>query len=601
MDAEALDRLAGRQHGLALTSQLRQLATDDEIEWWSEAGRIKPFRRKVWRVVGAPLTWQMAAMAAVLAAGEGAVLSHACAAFVHRLRGFNQQPDMIDVTVPAPRKIEMDGVRAHSTQFLSSFMTTVRDRIPVTTVARTIVDLSSVVSRWELGRIIDDALRRGLLKLDDLRRTFEALPPKGRRRARAVRAILGEHIPGYQPGASFAEREVYEWLLQAGFTNFELNVRVTVDRRKYELDIADRTRKIDLEFDDWHTHGAPTSFYKDIERDVELELAGWDVRRVAKNISRRPHHRGRTRRNRASRSDYAGSGPGALGIARSGRRRSGGGCMSDRGFRVGVDVGGTFTDLICLMPDGEVVLDKTPTTPDDRSRGVMDGLALLAARVGLDTTTFCGRIESLVHGTTTADNTMIEQDGAVTGLLVTEGHRDEIEMRRVHKEEIWNPAYPAPFPIARRRGTNPHPRASRLRGQRADLARRGRSARRHATSQEAWLHVDRGRVPAQLHERGARTARPRVGARGVPRRRAHLPQPRGRPEGARVRAHQHHAGERLRRAADRGIHDSPHRGAARRGVPGRAADHAVVRWGHAAGVRHPHAPSACSPADRPAE
>jgi N-methylhydantoinase A len=122
---------------------------------------------------------------------------------------------------------------------------------------------------------------------------------------------------------------------------------------------------------------------------------------------------------------------------------------------VGVDVGGTFTDVICVTPSGDVVLDKTPTTLDDQSTGVMTGLEQLAARFGVSLTDFCGDLEILVHGTTTADNTMIEMNGAPTGLLVTEGHRDEIEMRRVHKEEIWDPSYPAPLPIARRRARIP--------------------------------------------------------------------------------------------------------------------------------------------------
>ena len=52
-------------------------------------------------------------------------------------------------------------------------------------------------------------------------------------------------------------------------------------------------------------------------------------------------------------------------------------------------------------------------------------------------------LEAFVHGTTTADNTMIEMSGAATGLLATEGHRDEIELRRDHKENIWDPTYPA--------------------------------------------------------------------------------------------------------------------------------------------------------------
>jgi N-methylhydantoinase A len=127
------------------------------------------------------------------------------------------------------------------------------------------------------------------------------------------------------------------------------------------------------------------------------------------------------------------------------------------GYRVGVDVGGTFTDLICVTPDGEVVLDKTPSTLDDQSTGVMGGLQQLADRFGLSLGELCSQLDILVHGTTTADNTMIEMNGAATGLLVTEGHRDEIEMRRVHKEAIWDPSYPAPPAIARRRARIPIP------------------------------------------------------------------------------------------------------------------------------------------------
>jgi N-methylhydantoinase A len=131
--------------------------------------------------------------------------------------------------------------------------------------------------------------------------------------------------------------------------------------------------------------------------------------------------------------------------------------MAQGGYRVGVDVGGTFTDLICITPDGQVVLDKTPTTPEDQSAGVLTGMEQLAAGFGVDTPAFCAALEAFVHGTTTADNTMIEMSGAATGLLATEGHRDEIELRRDHKEEIWDPAAPPPEPIARRRARIPIP------------------------------------------------------------------------------------------------------------------------------------------------
>ena len=121
------------------------------------------------------------------------------------------------------------------------------------------------------------------------------------------------------------------------------------------------------------------------------------------------------------------------------------------GYRIGIDVGGTFTDLVLLRPDGSVALEKSPTTPTDQSEGVLNGIGQLADGEDIDLATMLGRTDSIVHGTTTADNAMIQMKGASTGLLVTEGFRDEIELRRCYKEDIWDPALPAPAPIAKRR------------------------------------------------------------------------------------------------------------------------------------------------------
>ncbi len=120
-------------------------------------------------------------------------------------------------------------------------------------------------------------------------------------------------------------------------------------------------------------------------------------------------------------------------------------------YRLGIDVGGTFTDCVLLRPDGSVALEKAPTTPEDQSIGVLAGLDQLAAAEGITVEGLAGQTRTIVHGTTTGDNTMIQMSGAPTGLLVTEGFRDEIEFRRCYKEEIWDPAFPPPDPIARRR------------------------------------------------------------------------------------------------------------------------------------------------------
>jgi len=125
---------------------------------------------------------------------------------------------------------------------------------------------------------------------------------------------------------------------------------------------------------------------------------------------------------------------------------------AERGYRIGIDVGGTFTDCVLLRADGTLVLEKSPTTPQDQSGGVIAGMARLAEAEGLaDVDALLSHTESIVHGTTTGDNTMIQMSGAPTGLLVTKGFRDEIEFRRCYKEDIWDPAFPGPEPIAKRR------------------------------------------------------------------------------------------------------------------------------------------------------
>jgi N-methylhydantoinase A len=119
-------------------------------------------------------------------------------------------------------------------------------------------------------------------------------------------------------------------------------------------------------------------------------------------------------------------------------------------YRVGIDIGGTFTDFALLK--GETVrLHKNLSTPQDRSAGVMEGLAKLAELEGLSLERFLGACEAIVHGTTVADNTLIEMNGALTGLITTEGFRDEVEYRRGHKEDIWDVRLAPPQQITPRR------------------------------------------------------------------------------------------------------------------------------------------------------
>lgn len=119
-------------------------------------------------------------------------------------------------------------------------------------------------------------------------------------------------------------------------------------------------------------------------------------------------------------------------------------------YRLGIDIGGTFTDF-ALLKGTQVILHKNLSTPEDRAAGVMEGLEKLAEIDGLSLSDFLGKCEAIVHGTTIADNTLIEMNGALTGLITTEGFRDEIEYRRGFKESVWDVRLAPPEQITPRR------------------------------------------------------------------------------------------------------------------------------------------------------
>jgi N-methylhydantoinase A len=131
-------------------------------------------------------------------------------------------------------------------------------------------------------------------------------------------------------------------------------------------------------------------------------------------------------------------------------------------YRIGMDVGGTFTDMVAVDEAGRVTLAKAASTPGDQSIGVMEGVGRLAEALGLDTATLLRQTERIVHGTTVATNALLERKGARVALLTTEGHRDVIEMREGLKPDRYNLRMPAPEPIvprARRVGVRERIRA----------------------------------------------------------------------------------------------------------------------------------------------
>jgi N-methylhydantoinase A len=118
-------------------------------------------------------------------------------------------------------------------------------------------------------------------------------------------------------------------------------------------------------------------------------------------------------------------------------------------YRIGIDVGGTFTDFL-LVGDDVRLVHKTSSTPDDPSRGFVTGLAEIAGRLDLTLEGIVARLDLIVHGTTVATNAVLTHSGARTGLLVTEGFRDTLALRDGTREDPYDNRLPPPNPLVPR-------------------------------------------------------------------------------------------------------------------------------------------------------
>src|SRR5574342_325777 len=115
-------------------------------------------------------------------------------------------------------------------------------------------------------------------------------------------------------------------------------------------------------------------------------------------------------------------------------------------YRVGIDIGGTFTDMLVLGEDGAAVIGKTLTTPEDPSQAVENALRP-ALQNGVVKSAERG---TLIHGATLVTNALIERKGAPTALLTTEGFRDAVEIGREHRYELYDLNLDLPKPLVPR-------------------------------------------------------------------------------------------------------------------------------------------------------
>lgn len=212
-------------------------------------------------------------LAAVMACGAGAALSHRSAAALWGLRASSGK---IELTVPAVSR-EVAGVHIHRTRMLQPQDFTVLDSIPVTSVARTLLDLSAVVRPNDLEVALDRAERSGLFDLTAVVDVLERA--NGKKGARTLRHV----VAAYEPSTQRSELErAFKRLLSTApdITSPFFNALVDGDTRTIEVDAYWEHRRLAVQLDGFEFHRTRRDRERDAASDADLELKGYCVMRL---------------------------------------------------------------------------------------------------------------------------------------------------------------------------------------------------------------------------------------------------------------------------------------------------------------------------------
>jgi very-short-patch-repair endonuclease len=265
--------LAARQHGLVARAQLLGAGmAAHAVDRRVKDGTLRPVHRGIYRVgpIVAPYTREMGA---VLACGPGAVLSHRSAAALWGMLPRPARSSPVEVTLPRGDRGLRPGIQAHRLRGLEPGDCTTLERMPITTPARTLLDLASVAASRELERALAQVERRELVRPGELL----SLVTRHRRRpgTPALLALLGMDAPPAWT-RSEAEERLLALIGKGQLPRPEVNVRV----EGYEVDFLWRQARVVVEVDGFAFHASEKRFENDRRRDAQLSAAGLRVMRV---------------------------------------------------------------------------------------------------------------------------------------------------------------------------------------------------------------------------------------------------------------------------------------------------------------------------------
>lgn len=272
----AAARFAAHQKALLTRPQaLKAGFTDRSIQHRVETGRWGVMHPGVYRIEGRESTWEQLLLAAVLAAGAGAIASHRSAAVMWGIEGIEP---VIELTVPSARRPSVKGAVVHRTDSLFLPERTQLRHVPLTTPARTVFDLGSVVPRGTLDRVVEDVLSRRFVPRRALVEQLAAHGGPGRRKTSALQVLLNEHPERWERAEGRFERRLLRFLKARGFPEPALQYKVVLPTgRKVFIDAAFPESMVGLEAQSYLWHTRRGDWVRNETKNRALTAIGWSM------------------------------------------------------------------------------------------------------------------------------------------------------------------------------------------------------------------------------------------------------------------------------------------------------------------------------------
>ncbi len=277
-----IGKVAARQHGLIMSEQLAALSVSPVTTFnWVKSGHVALCHEGVYRVAGAPITFEQGCLAATLAGGPDCYLSHRAAAQVWEMCDFE---DVIDVVVARSRLPRLKGVNVHRSRDLDRFhMPRVPHGIPITPPGLTLLDLGAVVDWWIVREAMEQAFVKKLITPAGLEAAYQIVARPGRRGAGVIRRLLENRSLGTNVADAKSEVKFADLCVKFGLPRPVFHFRITDDNGVFvaEPDFAYPERKILIEIDSVSIHGTADALQSDLERQNKLVNLGWTVLRFS--------------------------------------------------------------------------------------------------------------------------------------------------------------------------------------------------------------------------------------------------------------------------------------------------------------------------------